>query len=116
MDLKEFVSDVLVQVADGVVEAQGRSKTGTLINPPLLRDGEGYGVNEGARGPGLPQMIEFDVCITVEDAATLDGKGEIRVVAIGGVKGNAQKVHTRSHVSRVRFVVPVCWPLPVENK
>ena len=117
MELREFVSTVLSQIADGVIDAQeATAGKGVLINPPLYPKNGNNEVNNGNKVNFLPQMVHFDVCVTAESSSSIDGKGEIRVAVFGGMAGKAQSNHKDTHVSRISFSLPVCWTSAYEKE
>ena len=69
MDLKDFVSQTLSQIVEGVQTAQSQIKTkGAVINPSFIgnykeiaKHGGGFMTNVG----GYAQVVEFDVTLTV---------------------------------------------------
>ncbi len=101
MDLKEFVRDALVDVIEGIAEAQKKSPGGAKINPPLKRE---WIKNDRGRGEeqldsenlknanmlathyegGFADIIEFDLAITVESSST--DEQEATKQGGGGVK------------------------------
>ena len=117
MELREFVSTVLSQIADGVIDAQeATAGKGVLINPPLHPKDGNNEVNNGNKVNFLPQMVHFDVCVTAESSSSLDGKGEAKVAVFGGMTGKAQSNHKDTHVSRISFSLPVCWTSAYEKE
>lgn len=109
MELKEFVSETIKQVIDGVVLAQGyASSKGARVNSGSIRH-----YNTGApdalldKETGrLPQVIDFDVAVTTSEGTQTKGSAGIFVGAIGiGAQGLSD--HGTASVSRIRFRVPV---------
>jgi hypothetical protein len=93
MDLQTFVRDSLVQIINGVREAQAKEgELGDRINPK--------------QGGWKIQDVEFDVALTVEKKTG----GGLKVVAgvFGGEGGHHRE---QSEVSRVKFVVPLVLPI-----
>ena len=101
MKLQEFVKESLLQVINGVKEAN-----------ESLDDNRGS-VNPAGRGPpngrtvgGVPlQDVEFDIAVLVSEGS--DMGGGLTVMGIGG-KGSISE--TNSSVSRIKFQVPVALP------
>ena len=86
MDLKTFVSETLLQISEGIVEAQKATKTsGTSINPPLYNSSTSREnqINTSNKVNFIPQYIEFDVLVTVENSNTAGGKGNIHIAMFG---------------------------------
>jgi hypothetical protein len=111
MDLREFVTQTLTQVVEGVKEAQTQVDAhGAEINPPLQSSQEQLG-KQGflftLEGPA--QIVQFDVALTVvEGTGTKGGIGVFAGVVTLGSSGESQK--ESSSVSRVKFSVPMRLP------
>lgn len=137
MDLKDFVRDALVQIVTGISEARQLSQGKALINPRLkladrktasdpmhALDAENLkqaGLLQTNYGDSHADMFEFDVAITVEKSNSAESEGtkkgesglKIAIVSAGVdiAKTNSEKSEeSRSHVSRVKFRVPVMLP------
>ncbi len=116
MELKQFVKEALVQVAQGVAEAQ-KELTGTdaKVNPAMRSialHGEKtlpiFGTAEGD-GSNPVHLVEFDVAVTAEEGTTT--KGGIGVVAgmfTLGSQGQSDK--SNAAISRIKFRVPLMLP------
>jgi hypothetical protein len=110
MNLKEFVAETLVQLVDGVIEAQARTKDKkAIINPTLIANSQTgkIGVFDTSGAPA--QMVSFDVALTaMEGTATKGGIGlVVGPVALGST---GQSKEESSSISRVKFSVPVSLP------
>ena len=105
MNLQEFVSTTLKQVIQGVIGVQKElgNEGRRYINPA------GRGTVMGRSQDGTPiQNVEFDVAVTVAEESGVSGG--ISVVGLGlGVKGGTKDTNTS--VSRIKFVVPVAFPV-----
>lgn len=113
MDLKDFVSQTLVSIIEGVKEAQEHAKENdSFVNPGgLMRNTSNVGDNSlwDNRTNNYAQQVTFDVAVSAEDSST--GGAKVKVLAgiiggdVGGEKGNKNSV-----ASRVQFTVPVLLP------
>ena len=110
MEIKDFVSESLTHIMEGVKDAQ--SKSPGIINPIVpLRDSaqrEHVTINQS-----ILQSVEFDIAVTVSNEGTQ--KGGISVFAgvcgIGGsIGGQKQSGYSDTVVSRLKFTVPVVLP------
>ena len=94
MDIKEFVSDTLKQIIDGVVDAQEYAKNEEAVVAPY----HNYQKN-----------ISFDVAVTVDESKQKESKAGITVWSIGaGVGGKTES--SSSTISRIKFEIPVELP------
>ena len=112
MDLKEFIAQALVEVVEGVLEAQNTlQENGKYINPKLATQQgrhEAHGKVVSTDGQ-LVQSVDFDVAVT---ATTGSGtKGGIGVVAgIFALGSQGESSAEKSALSRIKFSVPVALP------
>ena len=111
MELKEFVSEILVQVCEGIVDAQARTaNSGALISPTFKRNNGELTVDTVSNGLTSER---FDVALTASTSNSTDGKGGLKLgIAVlefnaGGGKTEAVQ---NSQVSRVQFEIPVKLP------
>lgn len=111
MDLKEFVSQTLSQIIDGVTDAQDSvSDKGGEINPHLNTSHEQLG-KQGflftSEGPA--QIVQFDVALTVTEGTGTKGGIGIFAGAIN-LGSSGESSAQNSSVSRVKFSVPLRLP------
>jgi hypothetical protein len=112
MELRDFVSETLVQIAEGVSSAQERSKElGAYVNPQLTgstTDAVQHGFLKSQFGAA--QIVGFDVALTVTEGKGT--KGGIGIIAGAITLGSSgQSTSENSSVSRVKFSVPLILPV-----
>jgi hypothetical protein len=117
MNLQQFIKETLVQITQGIVDAdQAVSETGAAVNPRDVvhnKTGEGpygyYAEDRKGHYRRTVQSIEFDVVVTVTEGTETKGGIGIHVGAIGlGSSGKSDKEN--SSESRIRFSVPLLIP------
>jgi hypothetical protein len=112
MELRDFVSETLVQIAEGVASAQERSSAiGAHINPKLTGSAT-FAVQHGflSSAAGAAQIVGFDVALTVtEGKGTKGGIGIVAGAITLGSSGHSSAEN--SSVSRVKFSVPLILPV-----
>ena len=113
MDLKEFVSQTLTQIMDGVREAQTATTHGGIVSPALRHFGKLTDIAQTDVGD-YTQMVEFDVALTVEQGTGTKG-GIGLVVGPVTLGSTGQSSAQNSSVNRVKFRVPVVLPTPPSN-
>lgn len=111
MELKQFVTESIIQITEGIAKAQEKLRDEWVrINPkpqagvnavsPMLYTAE--------NGAGVFPLT-FDVAVSAEDREGGGGFG-IKVLNVGvNFKDSSQE--SRSTVSRVTFSVPIAYPL-----
>lgn len=113
MELKEFVAQSLVQICEGVKQAQREiNQPNTLhagggaaakINPELSAFPEAHaGISVDSRPL---QLVSFDVAVTVQDN-TGGGAG----ISVLGAQIGGQLSSSTGSTSRLQFAVPVALP------
>lgn len=116
MELKEFIRETLIQITNGVIEAQQTLKdTGCYINP------EGYHLKEQIK-PGYDkeyrhvQKIKMSISVNViEGNENKAGIGVFSSILNAGV--SAKNSDTNSTTNRIEFEIPISLPvMEVDNK
>ncbi|KZK97275.1 MULTISPECIES: hypothetical protein [unclassified Pseudovibrio] len=103
MELKEFVTQSLQQILEGVREAQ-TVEGGDNINAGLQGIKlDGNLINGGTYG--VFSVVEFDVAVSAEHSGS--GKAALKVFGVG-VEGGGQTA--ASYANKIKFSVPVRLP------
>jgi hypothetical protein len=105
MELKEFVTETLLSIFEGIEETINRLDTkgaaGT-INPHWRGSRANWKKNV--------EKVDFDVAVTASDKISGSGKAGIEVFSIIKAGGEASKAVEQSTVSKVKFSIPVIFP------
>ena len=115
MELKEFISSTLTQIADGVRDAQKHySEIGGVVNPGNLNRVEGttilYGkVDPQYRSAILLCNVHFEVSLTSEDKSSSSGGIGVFLSAVS-LGGKTSDSDSKSSLNRVTFDVAVSLP------
>lgn len=116
MELKEFITQTLININQGIIDAQEQTKdSGMLINPTNIRkrDSNIYEVHNGSSAP--IQEIEFNVVVNVTEGK--DSKiavGAFTGILSGGVSNTNQ--NNNSTQTTIKFNLPVQFPTNDELK
>ena len=117
MELKEFISQTLVQVAEGISEAnQQLQNSDAVVNPPNVSvsrssDSQVYGtIKRNYQSEFTPvQKIDFDVSVTATKGTETNGGIKIGIGTIGlGSEGRSENENQASN--RIKFSVPMVMP------
>lgn len=114
MELKDFISQTLTQIINGVKVAQEEAKKlGAKVNPTLT-----YLEMDKYRTPMVTPtsnatspvfLVDFDVAITATEGEGIKGGGGLNVAAIRiGAQGESSSSNMQQ--SRVKFMVPITLP------
>ena len=116
MELKDFVSETIKSIIEGVKEAQSTAEQNdALVNPGgLMRNTSNVSNNAlwDNSTNVYAQPVSFDVAVTVEEKA--GGKGSIKI--LGGIlnaEAGGEGGVSSGIANRVQFIVPVM--LPAQN-
>ena len=104
MDLQSFVAVTLKQLIGAVKEAQQFAKEN---NARVFPDNSGG--KQAATGQTV-ESVEFDVAVTVTEGSEKKG-GLGVVIAALTIGGTGQTSMSSSTISRLKFSIPVAWPL-----
>lgn len=117
MDIKNFVKETLVQIAEGVIDAQQSIKSSTaVINPNRVginSIGQKYLAKSGAT---FVHDIEMEIAVTISDKE--GNEGGLKVVAgVFSIGGGAKNEYLNNTISTVKFKIPMVLPVSdSENK
>ncbi len=117
MELKKFVSTALIELIDGVVEAQKHAESNrALITPGWDTKVTRLSGNvEDHDFLWEPHMVEFDIAVTTGDVTggTAEAGLFVGAFSIGSqVKGET----TNQTLSRIKFSIPVYFPSQIREK
>jgi hypothetical protein len=117
MNLKDFVTETLVQIVSGVVQAQEKlNGTRARANPQMRSTSDKSSIGEAEGDGGQPVYpVEFDVVVTAaEGTGTKGGVGvAVGVFALGS---QGQSEAKSGHESRIKFKVPLLLPTQQRDK
>jgi hypothetical protein len=109
MELKDFIKQSLIQITDGVKEAQENIKdSGAYINPEGFHAGENlrHGYNKEYRHV---QKVKMSIAVNVvENSELKGGAGIISVISLG-LSGKITDVN--STTNRLEFEIPISLPV-----
>lgn len=107
MELKEFITETLVQMMEGVKNAQQRSKEfGGFVNP---EDQQKTSTHVGSSHWVKIQPVDFEISLT-ETSSSDSQKGiSVNFGGIGG-KGGKEKNEQSTSLNKIKFTIPVILP------
>ncbi len=108
MDLKTFVKTTLLEIAEGIKDAQAEVQKvagNARINPETHFDRD--------RGHGNTAPVEFDVALTVSERSEGEAHGGLKIAGVS-LRGKKTGESTQEVVSRIRFAVQLAQPATIE--
>lgn len=105
MELKQFISETLIQIIEGVADVQELARRkGALVSPDVNSPDSGS-ILINPRG----QLIEFDVAITTSE--NIEGIVKAGVFVGGFGLGSQGKGESQSQtLSHIKFSIPLYLP------
>ena len=122
MDIKEFVSEAIMQIAQGIKEASEKCQENQLdviVNPNVT-----IGSNNGAGIPKNPekfqisrriQKVDMDIAVTVQNTKERGTNGSLSIYELG-IGGKRIEKSDNIHESRIHFSIPVSFPVTIVPK
>ena len=107
MELKEFVSSTLSQIAEGILEAQQHAlKNNYTISPEPSRS-QTMIADATLNGslPGGTSPVEFDIALTTTSTQGAEARAKV-VIFNASIGGNS----VENSQSRIKFTIGVNWP------
>lgn len=110
MELQEFIKTALVEITNGVIEAQKEIKgTGCLINPNSFSENGGQIKHEYKNQFRTIQTVKMNVAVTVtENSGEKSGIGIAKIINAGI---NVEKIETNEKVTTIQFEIPISFPI-----
>lgn len=118
MDIEEVVESSIIGIISGIQNTQKKFQTnsssyGPLISPasvPSTSDLQG----EMKGCADKLYDIDFDLAVTCNKSSS--GNFEVKVVGLGGLGLSGETKRGQSIVNRIRFKIPIRYPLAKVNK
>lgn len=107
MQLKDFISNALIEICEGIAEAKQYVKNGAIAAPPFKINADGTRENTGEM-----EHINFEVCVTVNNANNSQSKNGFKagfLQVISAEIGKNTKIETNfssNNVNKIVFSVP----------
>ena len=111
LELRDFISRVIVDIVEGINDANGRLEgKDALVSPALVH--ERQMVNQNGSLPHV-ERINFDVALTASESSKegMDVSGGVGVKVLSAkMEGKGEQAESSSTVSRIQFSLPIILP------
>lgn len=108
MDLKDFVSQALIQITEGVSDAQKVvQEKGGFVNPAVRQAETGQPMHDGR----VIQSVDFNVAVTVTEDSSCSGGGKLSVATVFKANAETASSEKNSTTSKISFKVPLAVPI-----
>lgn len=111
MELKQFVTEALLQIASGIEDAQAKMQeagSGARINTSVTKDDSGNLVTGGRRHS--VEFVEFDVAILANSGTETKAGVGLTVASLLNLNAGGRSNQSQGTESRIKFKVPVAFP------
>jgi hypothetical protein len=118
MEIKDFITASLEQIAEGTRNAQAAvTAAGGYVNP-AMHHGAGadptyFGSYDSHQSIFL---VDFDIAVTVAEELKGEGGAKLRVAGVFSLGGSGAIASSSETTSRLRFKVPLALPVDQESK
>jgi hypothetical protein len=104
MELRQFVSQALLDIIGGVEDAQSKTAGGIIVPP-----GASTKMTVVESGYTHIQIVDFEVSVRADERSSSEGKLSVVAVVFGaGIKGTNDKQDERSAI--LKFKIPLKLP------
>jgi hypothetical protein len=104
MDLKDFISQTLVDIIEGIKAAQEKTPPGCIVPANIARNFEAV-----KTGISQIQAVDFEVNVRADKKEGREAKlSVVAAIVGGGIKSETGK--TGGHTATLKFRVPVSLP------
>ncbi len=112
MELKQFVTETLVQISEGIQDAQKQLKergSEAIINTNMTKTDAEHLVTGGRRRP--VEYVEFDVAILANEGTETKAGIGLTVASLFNLDAGGKSNQTAGRESRIKFKVPMSYPM-----
>lgn len=118
MDLKEFVKETIVQVVNGIADANAAlsSDTAFVASSNIQTDNNFKYTTDKEGVKHYVTELDFDVAITAQKAKTGEGGVHMKVASVFELGGKGSSENINASISRIKFSLPLALPTEPEDK
>jgi len=116
INLKDFISEAITQITDGIIEAQKtNSGKGCIINPKTIQtmgtpETITYRLDSTNQNIGTVSILNFDLIIDANEKTDAGGGLKVRA-AIVELGGGIKREETSTLNNKLSFSIPVSFPI-----
>ena len=117
MELKDFITESLVQINLAIEESNEKLKDSTaIINPGKIQinseESQAYGRESSKiihQDKRVVQKVDFDVAVYAQNDKKAGGGAKISIASIS-IGGDGEIINSNKSESRLKFSIPVIYP------
>ena len=111
MDIKDFVKESLMEIADSINEVNMELKEkGTYIPyGDMVGEGVLFSVIKGKETRHFIK-VEFDLAVTVSHEQNTSGGGGLSIASLANMGVKSEDKDGKEEISRIKFMIPMALP------
>lgn len=111
MDIKDFVKESLIQIADSINEVNIElEEKGTFIpSCDIVGEGVLFSVIKDSETRHFVK-VEFDLAVTVSREHGTSGGGGLSIASLANMGINSKDKEGKEEISRIKFMIPMALP------
>lgn len=114
MDIKDFIKESLLQIVDGITEANKALESKGASIPTTGVAGEGVWwtlIKEGNdRHTKHAMRIDFDLAVTISQSDNFKAGGGISIASLVNTKTSVENISQSESISRIKYTIPLELP------
>jgi hypothetical protein len=118
MELKDFVAQTLVQIVEGIDQANDSlsNKSAFVVSSNIKTSEDIKYSFDKERIPHYVSNVDFDVAINIQDSQSKTGGANIEVFSVLNIGGKGEKGLIDTSTNRIKFTLPLALPTEPEDK
>ena len=112
MDLKQFITETLVQISEGIELAQQLLHdrgSEAVVNTNVTITDAGHLVTGSRRRP--VEFVEFDVAVLANEGTETKAGIGLTVASLWKLEAGGKSTETAGRESRIKFKIPMSYPM-----
>lgn len=112
MELKDFVAQTLVQIVEGIDQANDSlsNKSAFVASSNIKTSEDIKYYYDKDRTLHYVSNVDFDVAINIQDSQSKTGGANIEVFSVLNIGGKGEKGLINTSTNRIKFTLPLALP------
>lgn len=114
MDIKDFIKESLLQIVDGITEANAalEAEGASIPTSGVVGDGVLWSVvKDGKKDKAVQFMrVDFDLAVTVTQGDNIKAGGGVSIASLFNAGASSEESNQSQSVSRIKYTIPLELP------
>lgn len=112
MDIKDFIKESLVQIVEGITEANEALKDKGTYIPSRMIVGEGVltTLDKETNTTRNFMRVDFDLAVTVTQSDIIKAGGGLSIASLGKLGATSEDTSKNEEISRIKYTIPIALP------